>query len=101
MGRGLVRGHRSPGGAIGEASFAACHPDRPATRNPNRAEGLPTGRAYTRAMRRWVCIIALLAGFSGQGYAWTIRPRIPAPIERPITSGSSGLRPTVDWWRRP
>jgi hypothetical protein len=52
-------------------------------------------------MRRWVCIIALLAGFSGQGYAWTIRPRIPAPIERPITAATSGLQPTVDWWRQP
>lgn len=74
--------------------------------------------AYTPAMRRWVCIVALLAGFSGQGYAWTIRPRIPAPIERPFEPrrgraagpGGSGVaewapgravRPTTDWWRRP
>jgi hypothetical protein len=60
-------------------------------------------------MRRWVCIVALLAGFSGQGYAWTIRPRIPAPIERPFEAPATGRRagaagpiePTGDWWRRP
>ena len=65
--------------------------------------------AYTPAMRRWVCIVALLAGFSGQGYAWTIRPRIPAPIERPFEAQAIGRRagtagpmqPTDDWWRRP
>jgi hypothetical protein len=52
-------------------------------------------------MRRWVCIIALLAGFSGDGFTWTIRPRIPTPIERPISPiPSAGLHPTVDWWRR-
>ena len=39
-------------------------------------------RAYTPAMRRWVCIVALLAGFSGQGYAWSARPRMPVAIER-------------------
>jgi hypothetical protein len=51
-------------------------------------------------MRRWVCIIALLAGFSGDGYAWTIRPRIPTPIERPIEARPGpGLRATADWWR--
>lgn len=63
--------------------------------------------AYTPAMRRWVCIVALLAGFSGQGYAWTIRARIPAPIERPFEEpddapgAPGGLRPTADWWRQP
>jgi len=65
--------------------------------------------AYTPAMRRWVCIVALLAGFSGQGYAWTIHPRIPAPIVRPFgpramgrRAGTAGpIEPTGDWWRRP
>ena len=33
-------------------------------------------------MRRWVCIIALLAGFSADDYAWSARPRQPVPIER-------------------
>jgi hypothetical protein len=58
-------------------------------------------------MRRWVCVVALLAGFSGEGYVWTIRPRIPAPIERPFEPRGSrrmrpdGLLPTADWWHRP
>ena len=39
-------------------------------------------------MRRWVCVIALLFGFAGDGYAWTIRPRMPVPIERPIEDAS-------------
>ena len=62
--------------------------------------------AYTPAMRRWVCIVALLAGFSGQGYAWSVRPRIPIAIERafdsgePIRGGRRGLRPTAEWWRQ-
>jgi len=71
-----------------------------------RPHSLP---AYTPAMRRWVCIVVLLAGFSGQGYAWTIRPRIPAPIERPFeprlsvrrAGGRRAIEPTTDWWRRP
>ena len=33
-------------------------------------------------MRRWVCIVASLAGFSGEGYAWSARARIPIPVER-------------------
>jgi hypothetical protein len=55
-------------------------------------------------MRRFVCVIALLAGFSGQGYAWTMRPRLPIPIERPVapaTRGQTrGFVPTLEWWRR-
>jgi hypothetical protein len=57
--------------------------------------------AYTRHVRRWVCIIALLAGFSGSGYAWSARPRIPVPIERVLPSGA-GRRaiPGPAWWSR-
>jgi hypothetical protein len=53
-------------------------------------------------MRRWVCVIALLFGFSGDGYAWTVRPRSPIPIVRmlPAPVRASGLVPTLDWWRR-
>jgi hypothetical protein len=59
-------------------------------------------RSYTPAMRRWVCVIALLYGFAGNGYAWSARPRIPVPIERSIDSGAAGREPTqmVAWWRR-
>jgi hypothetical protein len=58
-------------------------------------------------MRRWVCVIALLFGFAGDGYAWTVRPRIPVPIERPIEDGSARLcsrrssewRMSGRWWQ--
>jgi hypothetical protein len=55
---------------------------------------------YTPAMRRWVCIIALLAGFSADGYAWSARPRPPVPIERQIDPSDRGLSPTAAWWAR-
>jgi hypothetical protein len=52
-------------------------------------------------MRRWVCVIALLFGFAGDGYAWTIRPRMPIPIERPIEDGTArrGLHQSGRWWQ--
>jgi hypothetical protein len=51
-------------------------------------------------MRRWACIIALLAGFSADGYAWTARPRVPVAIERSLDRPLSGMAPTVAWWAR-
>ena len=52
-------------------------------------------------MRRWVCVIALLFGFAGDGYAWTVRSRIPVPIERALDVPGEGrwISPTGDWWR--
>ena len=68
------------------------------------ANVLPAGgtgrRPYTPAMRRWVCIIALLAGFGGEGYAWTARPRPTVPIERQLRPGRDGLTQTLAWWDR-
>jgi hypothetical protein len=57
-------------------------------------------------MRRWVCIVALLAGFSADGYAYTVRTRTPVPIERPLDEatdkGAAAKRPdltrTAAWW---
>ena len=60
-------------------------------------------------MRRWVCIVALLAGFSADGYAYTVRSRTPVPIERqlwePVDSRAAArdVRPrpmtrTAAWW---
>jgi hypothetical protein len=58
-------------------------------------------------MRRWVCIVALLAGFSADGYAYTVRTRAPVPIERPLDEPTSAAhaaarRPdmtrTAAWW---
>jgi hypothetical protein len=57
-------------------------------------------RPYTPAMRRWVCVIALLFGFAGDGYAWTARPRLAVPIERGIDGPNGGrFSTTGDWWR--
>jgi hypothetical protein len=55
-------------------------------------------------MRRWVCIVTLLAGFSADGYVWSARRRLPVPIERrmdtmPGMAASSSLRTTAAWWR--
>ncbi len=64
----------------------------------------PTGEPsraspYTAAVRRWVCIVAMLAGFSGSGYAWTARPRIAIPVVRVLDPRrpEPGL-PEVAWW---
>lgn len=58
-------------------------------------------------MRRWVCIVALLAGFRSDDYVRSVRSRIPIAIERPVESmGSTRLTrgPIVTasaWWGRP
>jgi hypothetical protein len=52
-------------------------------------------------MRAWACSVALILGLAGNRYAWTVRPRLPVPIERRIeltTVGRTLL--TLDWWRR-
>jgi hypothetical protein len=57
-------------------------------------------------MRRWVCIIALLAGFSADGYAYTVRSRRPVPIERRLDEATETNAPlarhdlarTAAWW---
>ncbi|HVL54409.1 MAG TPA: hypothetical protein VM344_09135 [Vitreimonas sp.] len=51
-------------------------------------------------MRRWFCVFVLLFGFAGDGYAWTVRPRAPVAIERPLDLRDvrSGAIPTGAWW---
>ena len=51
-------------------------------------------------MRRWVCIVALLAGFSASDPSWSIRPRQPIPVERRLDSFSraGGGLPAAAWW---
>jgi hypothetical protein len=41
----------------------------------------------------------MLAGFSGDRYAWTARPRVPVPMERVLDPRrpDPGL-PEVAWW---
>ncbi|MFL5778239.1 MAG: hypothetical protein ACJ761_04790 [Chloroflexota bacterium] len=53
-------------------------------------------------MRRWVCLIALLTGFTGERYVWAARRPMPVPIERPVQPATrpGGLRRTADWWAR-
>lgn len=50
-------------------------------------------------MRRFVCVAALLFGFSGDRYAWTARFRIPAPIVQPVRLREPGgtVREAA-WW---
>lgn len=55
-------------------------------------------------MRRWVCIIALLAGFSSDDYLRGARLRDPVAIERLIGTGRLDERrpaQTGAWWARP
>ena len=97
--------HRSPGGVTCEASF----PARPTIAICARSRSVPSGgsrpdRPYTPAMRRWVCIVALLAGFAGEDYVRGIRLREPVAVMRVIDTrrrGSRGLVPTGAWWSRP
>ncbi|MEA2605349.1 MAG: hypothetical protein QOI00_106 [Chloroflexota bacterium] len=87
--------HRSPGGVTCEASFPA---------RDRALAGLGPTRPYTPAMRRWVCIVALLAGFAGDDYVRGIRLREPVAVERLIDTrrrGTRGLVPTGAWWSRP
>jgi hypothetical protein len=68
-------------------------------RRGDEGSWLAAAPAYTRTMRRWVCIVALLAGFSGSGYAWTARPRLPVPIVRQLEHGGRhGLVQAGGWW---
>ena len=65
--------------------------------------GVETTRPYTPAMRRWVCIVALVAGFAGDDYVRGVRLREPVAVERLIDTSrrpTRGLVPTGAWWSR-
>jgi hypothetical protein len=49
-------------------------------------------------MRRWVCIIALLAGFSAESYVRSARLPTTVPIVRQLVEPRPGLSPTAAWW---
>jgi hypothetical protein len=57
-------------------------------------------------MRRWVCIVALLAGFTSDDYGRHARLPRPIPIERLLGATIAGDRgpdrptggQTIDWW---
>ena len=55
-------------------------------------------------MRRWVCIVALLAGFAGDDYTRGVRLREAVAIERLIGRDDPAgrvLAQTGAWWARP
>ena len=99
---------KSPCGAVTDRLVGRSCPQRPRTNDIvppavwhceasslARCNG-PPGRSRRpcgiSAVRRWVCIIALLAGFSGSGYAWTARPRSPCRSSACSPRGSDGGR---------
>jgi hypothetical protein len=54
-------------------------------------------------MRRWVCIVALLAGFAGEDYVRGARLRDPVAIERLVDlrrASAHGWTVTGAWWSR-
>ncbi len=59
--------------------------------------------AYTARVRRWICIITLLAGFTTQDYVWAARSRPPTPTEQPydrLPWRGPEVQPW-DWWFMP
>lgn len=52
-------------------------------------------------MRQWACVVALLLGLAGNGYATTTRTRLPIAIERRLAPRIREGRTvrTLDWWR--
>jgi hypothetical protein len=52
-------------------------------------------------MRQWACVVALLLGLAGNGYAATARTRLPIAIERRLAprTREGGTVRTLDWWR--
>src|SRR3954447_22052060 len=87
-----------------EASQITSFPRRCGTARPlslpvdSPRGGLRGPRPYTPAVRRWVCVVALLWGFTRQDYAWTARPRIPIPVERLLVPGRDPDLPEGAWW---
>lgn len=67
--------------------------------------GSRSPRAYTRGMRRWVCIIGLLAGFASADPGRGARIRQPVAVERSLASfradDPAALPTTAAWWIRP
>lgn len=57
---------------------------------------------YTPGMRRWFCVMALLAGLGGERYVWLARLRRPVPVERILPRGAGERAiPEPAWWVGP
>lgn len=62
--------------------------------------GRPKALLYTSGVRRWICIITLLAGFTSQDYVWQGRSRPPVATEQPydrLPWRGVEVQPW-DWW---
>jgi hypothetical protein len=42
--------------------------------------------------------VGLLAGFSGSGYVWSVRPRIPVPVEWILDTEHGAALAKGAWW---
>jgi hypothetical protein len=98
LGRGLADNIVPPAVWHGEASLLPAL-DRLGGRALTPSAGGCGLPPYTPAVRRWVCIVAMLAGFSGDRYLWAARPRVPVPVVRVLDPRrpEPGL-PEVAWW---
>ena len=79
--------HRSPGGVTARPHFL------PVVLRPISGCRALRPRPYTPAMRRWVCIVALLAGFSGDDYVRGVRLRQPVADRAPDRPTRRSARP--------
>jgi hypothetical protein len=52
-------------------------------------------------MRRWVCIVALLAGFTREDYVRSARLPDAPPVERLLGRRDRAVLPAGAWWRLP
>ncbi len=52
-------------------------------------------------MRRWFCLVTLLAGLESDRYVWLARLPRPVPIERILPRGAGERAvPEPSWWIR-
>jgi hypothetical protein len=71
--------------------------------DPAISPGTRRALAYTSGVRRWICIITLLAGFTRQDYVWMGRSKPPVPTEQPydrLPWRGIEVQPW-DWWLVP
>ena len=88
---------------MGGETWRSIRADDPRLTTTRLACGLKLARLYTRPVRRWICIIALLAGFTREDYVWSARVHTVAPTEMPIDRMPMRGREVQpwDWWLLP
>lgn len=71
----------------------------PASVDAMARSGVVQAPPYTRAVRRWVVIVTLLAGFSRTDYVWSARVPRPTSIVRLLDQDRRAHgQPTTAWW---